>query len=175
MAHKHDLEKAHDVVLVECFSDELFGEDVAGGMEEAGGEVQENPRPAAPETETTRFADLSAEEVDKVAEARTRKNTNLQTKWGVKIFRGKINIKCQNLGMTVKEECGLLIDLNYKDVFPAFNLNTLKVKDWMWHIKKNSIFLFTDKYFDTLANVCAVLVAIFKSPAVRLRESLPGY
>ena len=32
LAYKHELEKAQDVVLVECFSDELFGEDVAGGM-----------------------------------------------------------------------------------------------------------------------------------------------
>ena len=147
---KHELEKVQDVVLVECFSDELFGEDVAGGMEEGGGKVQENPRPAAPATETTRFADLSAE-IDKLAEARTSKNTNVQTKWGVKIFIGKINIKCEKLGMTVKEGCGLLIDLNYKDVFC----------------------LFTDKYFYTLANVCAVLVAIFKSPAARLREVFP--
>ena len=169
LAHKHELEKAQNVVLVECFSDELFGEDVAGGMEEGGGKVQENPRPAAPATETTRFADLSAEEVDKLAEARTSKNTNVQTKWGVKIFRGEINIKCQKLGMTVKEEYGLLIDLNYKDVFPAFNLNIWKVEDWVWHIKKNNICLSTEKYFDTLANVCAVLVAIFKSPAARLR------
>ena len=173
LAHKHELEKAQDVVLVEYFSDELFGEDVAGGMEEGGGKVQENPRPAAPATETTRFADLSAEDVDKLAEARTSKNTNVQTKWGVKIFRGKINIKCEKLGMTVKEECGLLIDFNYKDVFPVFNLNTWKVEDWMWHIKKNNVCLFTDKYFDTLANVCAVLVAIFKSPAARLREVFP--
>ena len=54
-----------------------------------GGEEQENPRPAAPATETTNFADLSAEKLDNVAEARTSKNTNVQTKWGVKIFRGK--------------------------------------------------------------------------------------
>ena len=160
LAHKHELEKAQDVVLVESFSDELFGEDVAGGMEEGGGNVQENPRPAAPATEITRFADLSAEEVDKLAKARTSKNTNVPTKWGVKIFRGKINIRCQKLGMTVKDECGLLIDLNYKYLFPAFNLNTWKVEDWMWHIKKNNICLFADKYFDTLANVCAVLVPL---------------
>ena len=47
----------------------------------------------------------------------------------MKIFRGKINFKCQKLGMTVKEEFGLLNDLNYKDVFPAFKLNTVKVGD----------------------------------------------
>ena len=66
-------------MLVECFSDELFGEDLAGDMQESGVDTQENPRPTAPATETTRFADLSAGEVDKLAEIRTSNYTNAQS------------------------------------------------------------------------------------------------
>ena len=71
LAHKHEMEKAQNVVLVECFSYELFGEDLAAGMQENGGEVQENHRPAVPATEI-RFADLGAKGADWLAEARTR-------------------------------------------------------------------------------------------------------
>ena len=62
--------------------------------------------------------------------------------------------------MTFKEEFGLLNDLNYKDVFPAFESYTLKGEDWLWYIKKDNVCLFTEEYFNTLAIVCALVVAI---------------
>ena len=37
-----------------------------------------------------RFAELSADQVDKIAETRTSENTNQQTKWAIHIMRGEV-------------------------------------------------------------------------------------
>ena len=82
LAHKHELARAQDVIVVGAFGEELFTDQP--------GQVQGTVEPPAAAKQSTRFADLTEEEVDRLAEARTSKNTNIQTKWGVKIMTGNL-------------------------------------------------------------------------------------
>ena len=80
LALKHELVRAQDVIVMGAFGEELFTD--------PPGQVQETVEPPAAAKQSTRFADLTEEEVDRLAEVRASNNINIQTKWGVKILTG---------------------------------------------------------------------------------------
>ena len=84
IAHKHQLLKATELHMFsdsfteqECHQDEFVENET---------ESEEVVKPVEP---NSRFAALSAQDLDGIAAARISKNTDIQTKWGLKIFRGK--------------------------------------------------------------------------------------
>ena len=97
IAHRHQIDKMVDPIDLE--SD--FPLDGDAGMATAsnpvGGdtymiteneeEKEETPRPST-NCGTGRFLQVTASDLDNIAEERSSKNTKVQTKWGVKILRG---------------------------------------------------------------------------------------
>ena len=95
LAYKHQLVKAIDLPTLGQEGD--FAEILLAPQPEASIATGEPAVPApaplkhqdpAPLQPKPRFATLTEAEVDSVASARTAKNTNEQTKWGTKIFKG---------------------------------------------------------------------------------------
>ena len=84
VAHKHELTKATEVITL----DQDFGEEFEL-------QIPVPPILVAPKTEapaapkSNRFLDLREEQVDAIADSRTAKNTNIQTKWGLNVFKGE--------------------------------------------------------------------------------------
>ena len=95
LAYKHQLVKAID--LPTLGQEGNFAEILLAPQPEASIATGEPAVPApaplkhqdpAPLQPKPRFATLTEAEVDSVASVRTAKNTNEQTKWGTKIFKG---------------------------------------------------------------------------------------
>ena len=90
-----------DVQLDDSLFDVVNGELSVGPSRTVPG-----PQVAESVKKTKRFPVLLKDEVDQLAGARTSKNTDEQTKWGVRIFRGEspsVNMrwKCHNCQYTV--------------------------------------------------------------------------
>ena len=78
VAHKHELSKVAELDLTD---DIVFDESPAAVP------------PTAPlESQNNRFHELKEHEVDAIADARTAKNTNTQTKWALNILRGEYQL-----------------------------------------------------------------------------------
>ena len=101
VAYKHKLVKAIDLPAISLGQEGEFAEILVRPMPEGAVPTAEAAlpdsapleRPASnPAATGGRFVRLRADEVDSVASARTVKNTNEQTKWGTKIFKGMLFI-----------------------------------------------------------------------------------
>ena len=90
--------------FVRAFGEELLTDQPA--------QVQESLEPPAAAQQRTQMAYLTEEELERLAEARTNKDTIIQTKWGVKILAGNCwHPSCQN-GYESQSECGFSMVLN---------------------------------------------------------------
>ena len=101
VAYKHELVKAIDLPALSLGQEGEFAEILVRPMPEGAVPTAEAAVPDSapldhpvsnPAATGGRFVRLTAAEVDSVASARTAKNTNEQTKWGTKIFKGKLFI-----------------------------------------------------------------------------------
>ena len=101
VAYKHELVEAIDLPAISLGQEGEFAEILVGPMPEGAVPTAEAAvpdsapleRPASnPASTGGRFLRLTADEIDSVVSAWTAKNTNEQTKWGTKIFKGMLFI-----------------------------------------------------------------------------------
>ena len=125
VAYKHKLVKAIDLPAISLGQEGDFAEILVRPMSEGAVPTAEAAlpdsapleRPASnPAATGGQFVRLRADEVDSVASARTAKNTNEQTKWGTKIFKGMLFI-CVLCIFVVKMYLDKL--LSWQSIFPT--------------------------------------------------------
>ena len=90
--YKHDIRKITDIMDID-FAEEAA--EVGDALADAQTPIEsdaatDQPSVTAPPPPTPgRFADMSSAEVDDLISGRTSENTKEQTRWALKIFRGK--------------------------------------------------------------------------------------
>ena len=90
--YKHDMHKITDIMEVEDFAEDAAevadtGATAQMPMESSADAIELTTTPTPPTQ--GRFAELSSADVDTLISGRTSENTNEQTRWALKIFRGK--------------------------------------------------------------------------------------
>ena len=139
-AYKHELVKAIDLPALSLgqegeFAEILVRDMLEGAVPTAEAAVPDSAPLEHPVSNTAatggRFVRLAAAGVDSVASAMTAKNTNEQTKWGTKIFRGMLFI-CVLCIFMVKMYLDKL--LSWQSTFPTFFWSDQLIKCFHWQL-----------------------------------------